>query len=135
MNSSFQSNTNKPRSYEGQYSTDVMAQKAYSLLDEAVHNPNEKPFFLTIAPVAPHADIQIHGSILDPNHVFEFSAPVSAKRHQNLFRNLKVPRTSNFNPDFVSPCFHPLLALIRCPGTDLNLAIWGKLASPASETK
>lgn len=102
MNSSFQHNTEKPRSYEGEYVTDVLAQKSYDLLEEAVQNLHEKPFFLTVAPIAPHADIQMKGSALDPDHVFEFDAPVSAKRHQHLFEDVKVPRTANFNPDRVS---------------------------------
>lgn len=42
------------------------------------------------------------GTVLDPDHVFEFGAPVSAKRHQNLFSDEVVPRTDNFNPDLVS---------------------------------
>lgn len=101
INSTFQRKGNTPRSYEGQYVTDVMTQKAYSLLDDAVHAPGHEPFFLTIAPSAPHADIQMNGSILDENPVFEFDAPVSAKRHQHLFQHERVPRTKNFNPDKV----------------------------------
>lgn len=89
MNSSFQRNKEPPRSYEGEYVTDVLAQKAYGLLDEAVEAEN--PFFLMLAPVAPHADIQINGSILS------FDAPVAAARHQHLFADLKVPRTYSFN--------------------------------------
>jgi hypothetical protein len=88
-----------PKSYEGQYVTDVLAQKAYTLLDAAVSA--KEPFFLTIAPSAPHADIQMTGSILDPNAVFKFDAPVSAKRHEHLFKEIKIPRSENFNPDQV----------------------------------
>jgi hypothetical protein len=99
MNSTFRRTGEKPKSYEGKYVTDILAQKAYTLLDTAVHA--EKPFFLTIAPSAPHADIQMNGSILDENPLFVFDAPVSAKRHENLFKNVKVPRTKNFNPDHV----------------------------------
>lgn len=93
MNSSFQRNQDPPQSHEGEYVTDVLAKKAYGLLDEAVSS--EKPFFLMVAPVAPHADIKINGSVLS------FDAPVSAARHQHLFADEEVPRTSNFNPDEV----------------------------------
>lgn len=102
MNSSFQRKHDPPKSYEGRYSTDVLTEKAYSFLEEAVDASDEKPFFLTIAPVAPHANIVMKGSALDPDHVFEFSAPISAERHQHLFADQTVPRTENFNPDFVS---------------------------------
>ncbi|KAL4869248.1 hypothetical protein BDV12DRAFT_208678 [Aspergillus spectabilis] len=85
-----------PTSYEGEYVTDVLVQKAYRLLDDAVEAEN--PFFLTVAPSAPHADIQMSGSILDPDPVFVFDAPVSAKRHEHLFEDVVVPRSENFNP-------------------------------------
>ncbi|KAH6706482.1 arylsulfatase [Leptodontidium sp. MPI-SDFR-AT-0119] len=97
LNSTFQHTGETPKSYEGEYVTDVLAQKAYSLLDEAVAADN--PFFLTIAPIAPHANIQMNGSVLDDNHTFEFGSPVSAKRHEHLFKDEKVPRTTSFNPD------------------------------------
>lgn len=92
--------------------TDVLAQKAYNLLDKAMRDSHSRPFFLTIAPSAPHANIQMNGSILDDNPVFEFDAPVSAKRHQHLFQDEKVPRTSNFNPDKVS-CVVSFLPICR----------------------
>ncbi|KAI5275414.1 Arylsulphatase [Aureobasidium subglaciale] len=91
MNSSFQHNQDPPQSHEGEYVTDVLAQKAYNLLEEAVEA--DKPFFLMIAPSAPHADIQNNSGTLT------FDAPVSAPRHAHLFLDVKVPRTSNFNPD------------------------------------
>ncbi|KAL2868668.1 uncharacterized protein BJX67DRAFT_380034 [Aspergillus lucknowensis] len=61
----------------------------------------ENPFFLTIAPSDPHTNIQMSGSILDPDPVSIFDAPVSAKRHENLFKDV-VPRTKSFNPDHPS---------------------------------
>jgi arylsulfatase A-like enzyme len=97
LNSTFRRTGETPKSYEGHYITDVLAQKAYTLLDAAVGA--EKPFFLTVAPIAPHADIQMTGSILDPDAVFKFDAPVSAERHEELFKDIKVPRAENFNPD------------------------------------
>ncbi|KAG2164969.1 hypothetical protein VTO58DRAFT_107968 [Aureobasidium pullulans] len=94
LNSSFQRNQDRPVSHEGEYVTDVMAQKAYGLLDEAVEA--KKPFFLMVAPSAPHADIQNNSGSLT------FDAPVSAPRHRDLFKHVKVPRTVNFNPNVPS---------------------------------
>lgn len=107
MNSSFQQNRDPPRSYEGHYSTDVLAEKAYRLLDEAVDDIDNKPFFLTLAPIAPHGNIYMNGSVLNENHTFEHGPPVAAERHRSLFQGVKVPRTANFNPDKVSSAlFH-----------------------------
>ncbi|THV88116.1 Arylsulphatase, partial [Aureobasidium pullulans] len=94
LNSSFQRNQEPPVSHEGEYVTDVMAQKAYGLLDEAVEA--KKPFFLMVAPSSPHADIQNNSGSLT------FDAPVSAPRHRDLFKHVKVPRTVNFNPNVPS---------------------------------
>ncbi|KAI0376645.1 Arylsulphatase [Hypomontagnella monticulosa] len=102
LNSTFQRNGQEPRSYEGQYSTDVLAEKAYGLLDEGVKAG--KPFFLVAAPIAPHANVAM--KIRDPdtptdpdNLPFEFTEPIPAERHRHLFKDEKVPRTANFNPD------------------------------------
>ncbi|OJJ50209.1 hypothetical protein ASPZODRAFT_139525 [Penicilliopsis zonata CBS 506.65] len=100
LNSTFQRDKEKPQSYEGEYLTDVLTQKAYRLLDEAVHAAN--PFFLTIAPIAPHCNVFMNGTGLDKNPVFSFSAPIPAKRHEHLFEGVKVPRTESFNPDELS---------------------------------
>jgi N-acetylglucosamine-6-sulfatase len=106
LNASFQRNEHPPVSYEGQYSTDVLAEKAYGLLDEGVKSG--KPFFLTAAPVAPHSNVNISaitipdignpGDVLDQIHM---TAPIPAERHKHLFPDAKVPRTANFNPDKV----------------------------------
>jgi hypothetical protein len=100
MNSTFQRDREAPRSYEGEYVTDVLAQKAYGLLDEATRR-SERPFFLTVAPSAPHVNIEMHGNPFNGEFKVEFSAPISAARHRHLFREEKVPRTKNFNPNFV----------------------------------
>ncbi|KAI1313210.1 arylsulfatase-like protein [Xylaria venustula] len=100
MNSTYQRNHDPPVSYEGQYSVDVLAKKALGFLDEAF--TAGKPFFLGVAPVAPHADIQSpafkHGNHSNITEV-KFSPPVAAERHSHLFQGAKVPRTANFNPD------------------------------------
>lgn len=100
MNSTYQRNQDAPVSFEGQHSVDVLAAKALGLLDEAFETG--KPFFLGVAPVSPHANIWApnfkDGGHSDLEKV-EFSPPVPAERHANLFEGAKVPRTENFNPD------------------------------------
>ncbi|QIX01991.1 hypothetical protein AMS68_007508 [Peltaster fructicola] len=80
-----------PVSYKGQYSPDVVAEKAYGFLDEAVLHP--EPFFLGIAPIAPHSNVQF--SVSPPVMDTAFYAP----RHAHLFKDYKIPRTANFNPE------------------------------------
>jgi arylsulfatase A-like enzyme len=104
LNASFQHNHDPPVSYEGQYSTDVLAGKAYGFLEDAV--ASEKPFFLTIAPVAPHSNVKFaragtNGSIQKDD--VELSPPIPAERHRNLFENALVPRHANFNPKQAYP--------------------------------
>ena len=108
LNATYQRNQDPPVSYEGQYTTDVLAGKALGFLDDAVHGG--KPFFLGIAPVAPHSNVQ-HNVLDRINDTFPpedvdmrsfFSAPIPAERHAHLFPDAVVPRTPNFNPDVAS---------------------------------
>lgn len=79
--------------------TDVQTQKAYGLLAEAVQLGD--PFFLTIAPIAPHANIA-HGKLNeDGSPTPLMTEPIPADRHRHLFKDVKVPRTANFNPEKV----------------------------------
>ena len=97
LNSSYQRNKDPPVSHAGEHSVDVLAGKAYGFLEEAVEA--EKPFFLAIAPVAPHSNVEItnlEGPVEDI--VTKFTPPIPAARHAHLFKNVKVPRTENFNP-------------------------------------
>ncbi|KAI1312779.1 alkaline-phosphatase-like protein [Xylaria venustula] len=95
LNSTFQRNREPPRSYEGYYSTDVLAEKAYGFLDDAVRDLGDHPFFLTVAPIAPHSNVVFS----EESGTARFGEPIPAKRHQHLFKDVKVPRTENFNPD------------------------------------
>jgi arylsulfatase A-like enzyme len=97
LNSTFQQGHESPQSYEGEYTTDILAKKAYSLLDKAVEA--QKPFFLTIAPIAPHCNVFMNGTGLDESPVFSFTEPIPAKRHEHLFEDIQVPRTPSFNPE------------------------------------
>lgn len=95
LNATYQRNHDPPVSYEGQHTTDVITQKALGFLDDALEG--ERPFFLTVAPIAPHSDI-------DPNDKTggaTMGAPIPLERHQHLFEGVQVPRTPHFNPDQV----------------------------------
>ena len=72
--------------YPNEHTTDVTHQKALAMMAEAAASPN--PFFMMVAPVAPHSQLRA-GSALPP---------LPAK-YKNTFDDRKVPRTENFNPD------------------------------------
>lgn len=104
LNSTYQRNRDPPVSHEGEYSVDVLAQKTYDFLDDAVSS--ERPFFLVASPVAPHGNVEGNlnamGDLRETNSApggVHFGAPVAADRHQDLFNDAKIPRTENFNPD------------------------------------
>lgn len=104
LNATFQRNHDEPVSYEGQYATDVLAQKAHGFLEDALRdfNGKGKPFFLTVAPTAPHSDVNIKHRNIDGNFSEDSnvqSPPIPAERHKHLFKDVIVPRTPNFNPD------------------------------------
>jgi N-acetylglucosamine-6-sulfatase len=80
-----------PISYDGQYSTDIVADKGLAFLNDAI--TADKPFFLTFAPTAPHSRVDSSGG----QH-----PPVPAVRHAGLFNDTIIPRTANFNPDVPS---------------------------------
>ncbi|THC89553.1 hypothetical protein EYZ11_010997 [Aspergillus tanneri] len=93
-NSTYQRNRDAPRSYPGQHTTDIITEKALGFLDDALHD--DRPFFLTVAPIAPHSNIDALGrSSSSPVIMTE---PIPAPRHAHLFSNATVPRTPNFNP-------------------------------------
>ncbi|KAF3936024.1 Arylsulfatase [Dactylella cylindrospora] len=97
LNPAYQRNHDAPIIYRGQHTLDVLSNKAYAILDNAL--ASGKPFFLGLAPVAPHSNIE--GDISDINDLdkIKFSEPIPLKRHENLFPDAKVPRTPHFNPD------------------------------------
>ncbi|EIN14555.1 Arylsulphatase [Punctularia strigosozonata HHB-11173 SS5] len=86
-NSTFQRNKNPPILHDGVYQTDLIAEKAYGFLSDAVNAG--KPFFLAVAPTAPHANVKDG----------VFTEPQPARRHEKLFQNARVPRTDSFNPE------------------------------------
>jgi len=83
-------NGGEPVSYKGKYSPDVTFEKAYDFLDEATMHSD--PWFLTVAPIAPHSNIKLRPP-------YEPDMPAYAERHAHLFKDYKIPRDANFNPD------------------------------------
>ncbi|KAI5243090.1 arylsulfatase [Aureobasidium subglaciale] len=101
-------NGQTPKDYSGQYSPDVVADKAYGFLEEAI--AGDAPFFVTVAPIAPHSNIVAHPptgllnelEVLAPGAVNKFAIPEYAPRHAHLFKDYKIPRTEDFNPEGAS---------------------------------
>ncbi|KAL2809390.1 alkaline-phosphatase-like protein [Aspergillus granulosus] len=92
-NSVYQRNHEPPKSYAGRYTTDVTIEKALGFLDDALEDNNNRPFFITIAPIAPHFEKQPDAADGEPLY-----PPVPAPRHAHLFPDAKVPRVPSFNP-------------------------------------
>jgi N-acetylglucosamine-6-sulfatase len=100
LNTTTQRNRDPPVSWEGHYSTDVLAEKAYGLLNDAI--ALQDPFFLTIATSAPHSNVGTFDLGKGANQVAGFmTEPIPAERHKDLFAGIKVPRRENFNPNKV----------------------------------
>ncbi|TEA12122.1 Arylsulfatase [Colletotrichum sidae] len=100
FNATFQRNKDAPVSHEGEYSTGVLAGKALGFLDDAV--AEDKPFFLGIAPIAPHSNVPsntVDEGVPDGKRAGFATPPIPAARHAHLFPDVVVPRTENFNPD------------------------------------
>ncbi|KAG9887988.1 Arylsulphatase, partial [Aureobasidium melanogenum] len=101
-------NGEAPKDYSGQYSPDVVADKAYGFLEEAIEG--DAPWFVTVAPIAPHSNIVAHPpsgrinelEVLAPGPVNKFAIPEYAPRHAHLFKDYKIPRTEDFNPEEAS---------------------------------
>ncbi len=86
----------RPQDYE----TDVLARKTIDFIQRTAKEG--KPFFVYLAPFAPH------------------SPATPAPRHQDLFPNVKAPRTPNFNEEDVSD--KPAYIRNRPPLTEKEIA-------------
>ncbi|KAJ5231749.1 arylsulfatase [Penicillium citrinum] len=69
--------------YEGQYTTDILKEKSLRFLDSAISH--EDPFFLTIAPVAPHSNVLSNGPLV-PGADLSFSASNISGKAKTSFR-------------------------------------------------
>ncbi|CAH0046832.1 unnamed protein product [Clonostachys solani] len=95
FNVSYSRNGQKPTNPEGKYSTDLLSNLTRGFIDDALDNSNN-PFFITVAPVAPH------GWLTEWQTNASFGPPLPAPRHKGLFKDYKIPRTENFNPEEAS---------------------------------
>jgi N-acetylglucosamine-6-sulfatase len=91
-NVSYSRNGSEPVNPVGKYSTDILGDLSQEFLDHAVSEP-DKPFFLTVAPVAPH------GWLSEWPTESRSGPPIPAKRHEDLYQDYTIPRTDNFNPE------------------------------------
>ncbi|GIJ90836.1 hypothetical protein Asppvi_009799 [Aspergillus pseudoviridinutans] len=96
LNSTYQRNREPPKSYAGQYTTDVISEKSLGFLNDALSS--DRPFFLAVAPIAPHSNIDPSALGTGGTKGTLMTAPIPAERHKDLFPDAKVPRTANFNP-------------------------------------
>lgn len=117
-------NAAPPISYAGQYSPDVVFEKAQGFLHEALLHPD--PWFLTVAPIAPHSNCRM----VPDNDGCHF--PRYADRHAHLFKDYKIPRDSSFNPDKVC-----LVANVECRHLTINskAELDGSRSSRSSTTR
>lgn len=93
LNSTYQRNHDPPVSYEGRHTTEVITEKALGLLDDALEG--EKPFFLAVAPIAPHSNV--NSSTFGGGAAMTEAIPLD--KHKDLFPDAEVPRTGSFNTD------------------------------------
>ncbi|KAG2501026.1 hypothetical protein HYH03_000846 [Edaphochlamys debaryana] len=93
----FSLNGQPPRMYPAQYITDVLAAKAGAMLRSAAADPRGRPFFLQVAPAAPHHsmhyDYASNGSLISRH----WYPPVPAARHWEELSGAALPRPPSFN--------------------------------------
>ncbi|KAF4434834.1 putative arylsulfatase [Fusarium austroafricanum] len=92
LNPIYQRNQEPPVHHKGVHTSDLISKYAHGLLKEAIDSKN--PFFVAIAPIASHSNINVDRKPGSP-----MTIPIPTKRHSHLFKGVKVPRTDNFNPD------------------------------------
>jgi arylsulfatase A-like enzyme len=95
LNSTYQRNQDAPVSYEGRHTVEVITEKALGFLDDAL--AGDRPFFITVAPVAPHSNVD--PGTVDGEAPTVMTEPIPLDRHKDLFEGVTVPRTEHFNPD------------------------------------
>lgn len=91
----YQHDRDAPVRHRNEHTSDLIAAKAQALLRRAL--ASGAPFFLGVAPVAPHSDISPDRR--EGGSLPRMTEPVPAARHAHLFPGARVPRTANFNPD------------------------------------
>ncbi|KAJ3316197.1 hypothetical protein HDU93_004562 [Gonapodya sp. JEL0774] len=87
-------NQAEPQVHNGTYNTNYVFDSAFEFMDEAVKD--DKPFFLTINPIAPHFEAP------SPFPNGGLGPPVSDTPYKDMFKNVTAPRSPNFNPAVAS---------------------------------
>ncbi|KKK22184.1 hypothetical protein AOCH_001494 [Aspergillus ochraceoroseus] len=95
LNSTYQRNRDAPVSYEGRHTMEVTTEKALGFLEDGLDG--SRPFFLAVAPIAPHSNVDV-GDLKGKSSTV-MTEPIPLDRHKDLFRGATVPRTDNFNPE------------------------------------
>lgn len=72
------------------YLTDIQAKIALDFVERTV--PSGQPFFMYLAPIAPHNEVVNAGSV----------PPIAAPRHENEFSGVAAPRGPSFNEEIVN---------------------------------
>ncbi|ODQ63110.1 alkaline phosphatase-like protein [Nadsonia fulvescens var. elongata DSM 6958] len=101
-NATFARNGGEPQKRLDKYSSDVIAEKKYALLDDIVDTRSSKessgeataPFFVT-APISAHTNIETD---LEEYKII-VTDPQYSNSHSCLFKDVKLPRNENFNTD------------------------------------
>ncbi|KAH7027718.1 alkaline-phosphatase-like protein [Microdochium trichocladiopsis] len=103
LNPIFQRGKEEPVQHRGTHTAELTAEKALGFLKEALdarkaeeEHGEEKPFFLAVAPIAPHTNFERKQGIGGGPFMTE---PIPLPKHEKLFPDVQVPRTDNFNPD------------------------------------
>ncbi|PSR99254.1 alkaline-phosphatase-like protein [Coniella lustricola] len=96
----YQHNADPPVHHHNEHTSSLITEKAQGLLAEALAalSQDETPFFLGVAPVAPHSDIspQRHAG---PGALLPImTEPIPLERHAALFSNVTIPRASPLSP-------------------------------------
>ncbi|KXJ91234.1 alkaline-phosphatase-like protein [Microdochium bolleyi] len=111
LNPIFQRGTEEPVHHKNEHTAELTAAKALGFLEDALaarqkegegegEDAEEKPFFLAVAPIAPHSNIERKGgSSKGSTSTPLMTEPIPLPRHEKLFDGVQIPRTENFNPD------------------------------------
>jgi N-acetylglucosamine-6-sulfatase len=81
------------------YQTDILARRSVNFINESEQISDAKPFFLTIMPLAPHAEF--HLGQYRVNYGFQDTIR-PAPRHIGTAINIPLPKTPSFNEQDVS---------------------------------
>ncbi|KAI9335268.1 putative arylsulfatase [Obelidium mucronatum] len=93
----FARNGNEPKHYPGIHQVDVVREKALNVLTKVTKD--EKPFFLYLAPSAPHTTVTLPENDPDTPDLskIKLTETIPADRHKDLFPHEKIPRIPSFN--------------------------------------